>query len=296
MDIHKIFSFCAVVDQGSLSQAAKALYCSQPALSKQIHSLEAEIGYPLFDRTGKKMALNKNGQLLYQFGRHLEKDFNQLKADLYSSNHSYGHEISFGATNFIGIYLLPPILSGFKKQYPDIPINFTVNFFPNILNMLDQDVISFAIIPEDEETTQNPGYIGRPFYEDEMRVVFPPSHPLSGKKQIMPEDLLDYPFLISQIQSATRKFVLSRLQSYGIHLGNVLNMYNTEAIKQGILNGMGISVLSRYSVLNEEQNGRICTMPLQGIDIMRRLYFIHKKSHILSKEEMLFINSFFKEA
>lgn len=293
MDIQKIFSFCTVVEQGSLTKASEVLYCSQPALSKQIHSLEQEIGYPLFDRTGKKMLLNGNGKLLYEFGRHLEKNFNQLKADLYEANQPRGYEISFGATNFVGIYLLPPILSCFKTQYPDIPVNFTVNFSPSILNMLNQDVISFAIMPEDEETIQNPGYICQLFYDDELRAVFPPSHPLSQKEQVIPEDLLSSPFLISQIQSATRRFVLSRLDAYGIRLSNVLDMYNIEAIKQGIINGLGVSILSRYSVLNEEQNGLLSTAPIQGINLMRKLYFVYKKSHIMTKEEMLFINSFF---
>lgn len=54
MDIYKIFTFCAIVDYGTVSKAAEALYCSQPALSKQMASLEKEIGYPLFDRCGKK--------------------------------------------------------------------------------------------------------------------------------------------------------------------------------------------------------------------------------------------------
>ena len=119
MDIDKLLRFCAVVDYGNMSKAADTLYCSQPALSKQILALEKELGYPLFDRHGKKMVLNKNGQLLYNFGRHLERDFNQLKADLYALNCSSHHEISFGATNCIGTYLLPPILIDFKKQHPE---------------------------------------------------------------------------------------------------------------------------------------------------------------------------------
>ncbi len=289
MDIDKIFSFCTVVDYGSMSKAAEALYCTQPALSKQIIALEKEIGYPLFDRNGKKMTVNQNGRLLYTFGRHLEKDFTQLKTDLYALNCAARREISFGATNLIGTYLLPPILSDFKKQHPDIPVNFTVSFFPSILEMLNQDVIDFALIPEDDETMHNSAYVFHPFHDDQMVVVFPPDHPLASQEHILPQDLLKYTYLISQIQSATRSFILSRLNALGIQMSDMQNMYNTETIKQSINNGMGISILSEISVANEKRQGFLQTAPLHGIDLSRKLYLVHKKNKILSPEDTLFI-------
>lgn len=290
MDIDKLLRFCAVVDYGNMSKAADTLYCSQPALSKQILALEKELGYPLFDRHGKKMVLNKNGQLLYNFGRHLERDFNQLKTDLYALNCSSHHEISFGATNCIGTYLLPPILIDFKKQHPDIPVNFTLSFFPNIIEMLNQDVISFALIPENEDTLHNPSYICHPFYDDDMVVVFPPEHPLALLGETIPaEELLNYPFLISQIQSATRRFIISRLNAYNIQLHNMHNLYNTETIKQSVMKGMGISILSKMSIEAEQQNGSLKTAHLQGVNLFRKLYLIHKKNKILLPEYQMFI-------
>ena len=290
MDIDKLLRFCAVVDYGSMSKAADTLYCSQPALSKQILALEKELGYPLFDRHGKKMVLNKNGQLLYNFGRHLEQDFNQLKTDLYALNCSSHHEISFGATNCIGTYLLPPILIDFKKQHHDIPVNFMLNFFPNIMEMLNQDIISFALIPENEDTLHNPSYICHPFYNDDMVVVFPPEHPLASLGEtIPPKELLNYPFLISQIQSATRRFIISRLNAYNIQLHNMQNLYNTETIKLSVMIGMGISILSKISIEAEQQNGSLKTAHLQGVNLFRKLYLIHKKNKILLPEYHMFI-------
>jgi len=289
MDIDKILRFCAVVDYGSMSKAAETLYCSQPALSKQIIALEKEIGYPLFERNGKKMTLNQNGQLLYTFGRHLERDYSQLKADLYALNCQSHHEVSFAATNCIGTYMLPPILIGFKKQNPDIPVNFTLSFFPNIIEMLNQDIISFALIPEDDETLHNSTYICHEFYDDDMVVVFPPDHPLAEYESVPPEELQKYPFLISQVQSATRKFILSRLNYYGVNVNNPINMYNTETIKQSVMKGMGISILSKISVENEEQNGYLKTASLQGVNLYRKWYLIHRKNRVLPPECNLFM-------
>ena len=295
MDIEKLLRFCAVVDYGSMSKAAETLFCSQPALSKQIIALEKEVGYPLFDRNGKKMTLNQNGHLLYTFGRHLEHDYNQLKSDLYALNCPTRREVSFGATNIIGTYFLPSLLVDFKKRHPDIPVNFTLSFFPNIIDMLNQDVISFAMIPEDDEILLNPAYVCREFYNDDMVVVFPPDHPLASFESINPEELAKYPYFISQVQSATRRFILSRLNAHDIRLGNVQNMFNTETIKQSIIRGMGISILSPISVETEIRHGFLKTAPLANVNFTRKWYLISKKNHILLPEDTLFIERVMKE-
>jgi len=289
MDIEKLLRFCAVVDYGSMSKAAETLYCSQPALSKQIIALEKEVGYPLFERNGKKMTLNQNGRLLYTFGRHLERDYNQLKNDLYALNCQSRREISFGATNIIGTYYLPGMLVDFKKQYPDIPVNFTLSFFPSIIDMLNQNVISFAMIPEDNDILSNSEYICREFFDDDMVVVFPPEHPLSAYESIPQEELQNYPFFISQINSATRRFILGRLKACGIHPCNIHNMFNTETIKQSIIRGMGISILPRVSIETEMQHGFLKAAPLAGVHLTRKWYLINKKNRVLLPEDMLFI-------
>ena len=185
--------------------------------------------------------------------------------------------------------MLPPILIDFKKKNPDIPVNFTLSFFPNIIEMLNQDIISFALIPEDDETLHNSTYVCREFYDDDMVAVFPPEHPLAAYERIPAEELLNYPFLISQAQSATRKFILSRLSFHGIHISHPINMYNTETIKQSVMNGMGISILSKISVEKEEDNGYLKTAPLDGVNLYRKWYLIHRKNRILQPECNLFM-------
>ena len=295
MDFLKLSSFCMIVDCGSMSKAAEVLYCSQPALSKQIAALEKEVGYPLFDRNGKKMTLNENGRLLYQFGKTTEQSYNRLKAQLYAQNHPYSREIRLGATHLIGTYLLPPILSEFKKIYPDIPVNFAVDFFPNIMEMLEQDAIDFALIPEDAQTLRNPAYACQPFREDEMVLVVPAEHPLAAREIVQPEELEAYPFLISQVKSASRAFILDQLETYGIHLPNTQNMYNAGTIKQAVVNGLGVAILSRYFIRNEEKNGTVKVVPIEGVKISRKLFIAHKRSHVLTEEDLLFTQLFVQQ-
>ena len=129
-----------------------------------------------------------------------------------------------------------------------------------------------------------------------MVVVFPPDHPLSAFEAVPPEELAKYPYFISQVQSATRRFILSRLGAHDVQLGNVQNMFNTETIKQSIIRGMGISILSRISVETEIRHGFLKAAPLANVNLSRKWYLISKKNHILLPEDALFIERVMQES
>ena len=187
---------------------------------------------------------------------------------------------------------MPPVISEFKKKWPNIAINFTVDFLSNIIDLLEQDQISFALIPQSQYTTDNSKYICRLLCQDDMALAFPNNHPLANLSKITPQDIVDYPFLVSQVKSATREFVFSKLSSIGAMPKNIIDMHNTETIKQGIICGIGISILSRRSIINEIYNKLLKVADIEGLDLNRAIYFIYKKNKSLSTEDKEFINCF----
>lgn len=293
MDINKITSFCTVVDEGSMSKAAEKLFCSQPALTKQIKALEQECGYQLFSRSGKKLVLNKSGELFYQFGKRLEKDLSQLKSDLYALNHTRKNIICFGATNYAGIYLMPQIISEFKRNYAHIAVSFTMDFLPNVISLLELDKIDFAIVPESMQILHNSDYNCKPLCKDDMLLVLPVNHPLAQQETVSPQEIMPFVFLVSQVKSATREYVLAQLGSIQCVPDNIIDMYNTEAIKRSVISGMGISILSRLSVMEEERNGLLVTKPIAGLPLQRSLYCMYKKLRQLSPDTQLFIDTIY---
>lgn len=292
MDFSRLFNFCVVVDCGSISRAAAVLYCSQPALSKQIRALEEEIGYPLFQRNGKNLKLNENGEILYRFGRQLEADYNRMKAELYRCNFGGNNEVRLGVTNYIASYLLPPVLSAFKKEHPEILVNFKVGFFSQVIELLNHDLVDFAFVPEDGQTIPSEHFRCEIIGLDEMLLVFPREHPFAALPVVPPRALGKYCFLISQEKSATRSFILSLLSLYGVHLEHVQDMYNISTIRQSVVNGLGISILSRLSVENELMNGTLRSGKLEGMDLTRKLYAVWKPNKALSETSLLFIRKF----
>lgn len=295
MDIQKMITFCTVYECGNISKASEKLFCSQPALSKQIHSLETDLDYPLFERKGKKITINENGKIFYRFAKNVINDYQLLKRELFIKNNKTNHEVRFGTTNFIGTYLIPPILSKFKNEYPTTPVNFIVNFLPTIIQLLEEDVINFAIAPANKKILSDPNYICDAFLEDEFVLICPPNHPLTKKDNVYLEDIQDYTFLISCDQSATRDFINQTLEENNIHLTNFINMDNIYAIKHGVINNLGISILSKNAILKDEEFGVLKSIKFKNIDLKRKLYVVYKTKHTFLEEEALFIKQFIRK-
>ena len=292
MDIQKMLTFCTVYECGNISKASEKLFCSQPALSKQIHSLEQDLGYPLFERNGKKIIINENGKIFYRFAKNVINDYQLLKRELFIKNNKSNHEVRFGTTNFIGTYLIPPILSKFKNEYPTTPVNFIVNFLPTVTKLLEEDVINFAIVPASKNLLSNTSYICDSFLEDEFVLICPPNHPLTKLSEVHLKDIQDYTFLISCDQSATRDFVGQILNENNIHLTNTINMDNIYTIKHGVINNLGISLLSKSAIEKDESFGVLKSIRFKDAELIRKLYIVYKTKHTFSEEEALFIKQF----
>jgi DNA-binding transcriptional LysR family regulator len=289
LDFEKLRSFCTVVETGSFSKAAEILYYTQAAVSKQITALESELGYTLFEREGKKFAVNQNGSLVFNFGKKLQRDFALLKERMEEINTDIRKEICFGSTNHFGIYLVPPLLSAFKQKHPHVPIHFYVDFFPDIVSQLNNGRIGFAFLPESQTILNNGRYLCRNFYQDEMLLVFRPDHPLAALDEVDTSMLPGYPFLISQKKSGAREFIESRLKQTGVNLENVIDLFSTEGVKHGIINGLGISLLPYHTVSFEISQGLLSFKRLKDLPLIRNFYIVRLNEKFLTENENLFI-------
>ena len=163
-----------------------------------------------------------------------------------------------------------------------------MDFLPNITKLLEADEVDFAIVPESQQLLHDAEYISRVLCQDEMGLVMPPDHPLCKKEEIFPADLAGYPFLISQSKSATREYVMRQLSLAGAVPTETVDMYNTEAIKHAVMDGMGISILSLLSVQAEQHSHSLVAKKISGLPLYRNVYCVHKKRTVRSPEMKLF--------
>jgi len=289
MNIDKLRTFCTVVEYDSFSRASEILFCSQPAISKQIRSLEKELGYPLFDREGKKISLNANGKVVYKYSQKILKDISDMKYALMEQNNISNLSVSFGTTNFIGVHVITPQINKFKDLFPDIPLTFTIDFTPGILKMLHHNKVSFAFISESNLLINYPDIKTELFMEDELVLVVPNNHRWVDKKSVSLSDITSERFLLSQSGSAVRNFIEKQLSTHGINLKNKANFYNIEGIKQSLLNGHGVSILPKKSVATELKYNLLKEIQIEDFKLTRKLFIAYKENKRFTPNELKFI-------
>lgn len=214
-----------------------------------------------------------------------------MKFALTEQNNSSNSTISFAATNFIGVHMITSKINDFKNSFPDIPLTYTIDFTPGILKLLNDNKVSFAFIPEFDLISNYPNIKIDFFKEDELILVVPNNHKWANKKSINIFLLTSELFLLSQPNSAVRNFIEKQLDDYGIHLKNKVNLYNIEGIKQSLLEGIGVSILPRKSVINELKYNLLTEITIENINLTRKLFIAYKEDKKFNQNEINFIKS-----
>jgi LysR family transcriptional regulator, transcriptional activator of the cysJI operon len=274
LNIESLQMFCLVVDEGSISQAARLSYVSQPAVTRQIHQLENFYGALLFDRSDGKLKVTVAGKMLYPFAKSIVHDFHRSKESIKQAMGEYHTNLHVGASFTIGEYLLPSLLGRYKKQTPDIKVTLTIKNTPGVLEDLSDDVIDMALV---EGLVENKEFIVEKFADDELIVVCSSEHVWGEQIQI--EELINERMIWRESGSGTRLIVENSLREHGIveKMESYMELGSTQAIKSAVEAGLGISILPRLTVARELKLGLLREVGIEGVTISRNLWLVKKQ-------------------
>ncbi|MBO0995210.1 LysR family transcriptional regulator [Bacillus sp. SD088] len=275
MNIDNLKLFCLVVEEGSISQAARLSNVSQPAVSRQIHQLENKYGTLLFDRIEGRLKLTQTGRALYPFAKEIVKDYHRSKETIQQIARNYDKKLSVGATLTIGEYLLPEILGEFKKKYPYTKLMLDIGNTPTILEKLANDVIDIALV---EGEVDDKGLDIQKFAEDELILVCPPDHEWKERKEIDIQYLTEADMIWRESTSGTRLIVEAALKKYNVFesMESYMELGSTQAIKSAVEAGLGVSILPRITVTKELKHGDLAEVKILGASINRNLWMVKK--------------------
>ena len=273
LNIENLKMFCLVVDEGSISQAARLSFVSQPAVTRQINQLENFYGTLLFDRTGGRLKVTEVGKILYPYAKTIVNDFNRSKEAVQQETGKYNANLQVGATFTIGEYLLPSLLGRFKKQKPDIKVTLTIKNTPSILEDLTNDVIDLALV---EGIVENNDLTVEKFADDELILVCAPDH--KWEKKIDLEELVNERMIWRESISGTRLIVENMLREYGVleKIDSYMEIGSTQAIKSAVEAGLGVSILPRLTVSRELEQGTLREVSMDGVNLTRNLWMVRK--------------------
>ncbi len=290
LNIESLKMFCLVVDEGTISQAARLSYVSQPAVTRQIHQLESFYGTLLFDRKDGKMKVTETGIMLYPFAKTIIHDFNRSKEVIKQATGEYNSTLHVGASFTIGEYLLPSLLGSFKKQQHDIKVSLTIKNTPGVIEDLSNDVIDLGLV---EGIFENENFIIEKFADDELILVCSPDHVWSEQIQI--EELANERMIWRESSSGTRLIVENMLRNHAIleKIESYMELGSTQAIKSAVEAGLGISILPRLTVARELEQGTLKEVHISEGTIKRDLWLV-KKSKRFSKNGVTHFLDFLK--
>ena len=267
----------AIATEKNFTKASESLYISQPSLSKQLKSLEKNLDITLINREKNGISLTENGEVFLQYSdRILALCEESCRALIDLKNGERGN-LSVGASQTIGTYLLPRVLVLFARNYPQISLKAHVNSTRIIAKNILNREIDLAIVGGEIPNKLKKNLIMEDFVEDEFSLILSKSHPFASKKQITKEDLYHLNFITLNSNSTIRKFIdtiLSQNQIETKQLKIIMQLNSIEGIKTAVSLGLGAAFVSSSAIEKELALKTIEILKIKNIRITRKLSII----------------------
>ncbi len=271
MDLRHFETFLKIAETKSFTKAADAVCLTQPTVSKQIVELERFFDVKLIDRTKRTVELTKAGEILLKYA----KDFVNLKKDTAEAIDAFKGlkkgTVTVGASTITGIYILPKILRAFKKKYDGIQIKLTISDSKNILEKMEDGDIDIGFVGA-KNNAKRLEY--KKFVDDTIILIASPAFP----DPIHLQKFKNCPLIIRETGSGTRNNFESALKKTknlnADDLTVIAELTDTEAIKEAVKCGMGISYISKMAVVNELATGKLKRLSIHGFPEIKRSFYI----------------------
>ncbi len=262
MKLHQLRCICEVVDhQLNVTEAAAAMYTSQPGVSKQIRLLESELGVPIFAREGKRLtAITEPGQEIVRAARRMLREaenIGRIGADY--SDQTRG-TLTLATTHTQARYVLPPVIQRFRQRFPEVNLQLRQGNPSQICDMTLRGEADIVIATE--AVSASDGLVALPCYRWHHCVVVPPDNPLLEKSDPLTlADLAEHPIVTYDFAFAGRSQLNDAFQSAGLTPQIALTALDADVIKTYVTLGMGIGLLADVAFEKQRDSG------LRRIDI-----------------------------
>jgi DNA-binding transcriptional LysR family regulator len=289
--IQQMEAIICLVEEGSFSRAAKRMLLTQPALTKNIKNAEDCIGVRLVNRSSAGISLTPEGKILYDSARRMVRLRDEAKEKVLALSKETGGNIYLSASTIPATYILPRALSDFNKTNADIHIYIKTADSEEAMNMVLDNEVEMGVIGKKPLNTK---LTAETLWKDRLVLVVSRDHAWCKKKSVTLQELLKEPFVIREKGSATKELFesyLKKAKSISLDQFNICGeLGSSEAIKEAVIAGWGVSVISIHAVSRELSHGLLCEIPIQGYSMERNFYLIYKRQFDFRPFHKTFIN------
>jgi len=282
--------FEAVARHGSYTRAAEELYLAQPTVSVQIKKLTETVGVPLFEQIGKTVHLTEAGRELHRTAQEIFQQLRDVEDRISNLRGLKSGQLRL-AVSTTGKYFAPRLLAAFVQAYPGIEVSLQIHHRETLIERMAEnadDLYVFANPPTDREV------VTQAILPNPIAAFARADHPLAKERHIPFSRFAEEPFLMREPGSGTRMVAQEVFERHGIVPKVRMELSTNEAIKQAVLAGLGVSIMSRYTLgLDTEQND-VVTLDVEGFPIERQWYLVYpggKQPSAVAEAFMAFVRT-----
>ena len=277
--------FVTVSELKSFSHAAEELYLSQPSVSLQIRNLENDLGTKLINRSPKHLELTQSGEILYGYAKNILLLHDKARQEIDQLKNVVTGSLKVGASYTIGEYILPFVLAEFAAQFPNVVIEASIENTVEIINAVRSNVLDLAFV---EGEANHSDLDIRALMEDEIILVVPNQHALAKLPTVTADHLQDQVWILRESGSGTRAFSDKLIKEWGIQVKRTYIFGSSQAVKQAVIAGLGIALVSGWIVRKELKAMELTMIPIKGNRLKRSFSLIKQKNHDMSKAMEVF--------
>lgn len=257
MNLRLLETFLVVCEERNVGRAAVRLFRTQPAITRQIQSLEDELHVRLFERTSRGVQLTAEGEELRARSARILSELRDLK-ELGAKAEGLGGELVLACSDTVACHFLAPLLGRFAKQFPRVHLRIENGVTPAITNLVERGAsnLGFVLLP-----LHNPRLELRPVLRYHHVAVFAAGQAPRGFQETTPEALCEMPLVLLTRESATRRSFDEMVASKGLTCRRVLEVASVSVQKAMVRVGLGAGILPDYAL---EKPDRLSSLPIRG--------------------------------
>ena len=272
MYYEELKTFVTLAEVKNFTKTAEILLMSQPSVSLHIKNLEKEFQTKLFQRSPKYLKITPTGEILYKRARQMITIYEQTKQDILEHHNSIKGELKIGASFTIGEYILPPLLFDLQKKYPELELHVVIGNTEEIVHSVKLFQVDIGLI---EGQTNEKELSVHAFMQDELFIVSSNDHVLAHKAEVSIADLQNQTWVTREVGSGTGEYLNHVIRSNGLKVKSFLTISSNQGIKETLMNGLGLSLLSRSVIKRDVQHGNLSIIKLNSHSFTRTLSYIY---------------------
>ena len=270
--------FAEVARQSSMQRAAETLHLTPQAVSMQIREVETQVGLVLFDRASRKLSLSTAGEYFLVYARRLLATLKEADDAMSRFKGVESGVLCIGMVS-PAKYFLPQMLARFRTEHPGVDVRLRLGNSEQLVAMMKGNEVDMSVMGRAPRDWPNRA---EPFAAHPHVLVTAHDHPFAGLPRVPVEALAHERFIVREAGSGTRAALEDFLHAHRVQPTLMMEMPSDEAIKQAVMAGLGISLVSRHIIGLELQHGLISAPPMDGLPLQRRWHLVTGSAKMLS--------------